>query len=244
MKVFISSTYQDLVDYRSKTAEAVERLGQQRIRMEVFGARPERATEVCRDEIEESDIFLGIYAHRYGHIPTGDDLSITEMEYHYAVERKKPVFCFVVDEDHPWPPAFIEGEPGQAKLKALKDKISARLVRDTFTTPEDLASKVATSLGRYLIANALIDNLKAVIDNLEVLIAKNAPGGQQIDIIAKVFEGDTLLTEKVFMLADKVFTNRSAGNAVGSPVEFNTLRIEIVAQPVGGGASRKAKISI
>ena len=244
MKVFISSTYQDLIDYRTKTAEAVERLGQQGVRMEVFGARPEGATDVCRDEIDQSDIFVGIYAHRYGYIPPGGDLSITEMEYHYAVEHKKPVFCFVVDEDHPWQPAFIDGEPAQAKLRALKEKISASLVRDTFTTPEELAFKVATSLGRYLITSSLIDSLKAVIDNLEALIAKSAPGGHQIDIIARVFEGDSLLREKVFTLADKVFTNISAANAVGSPVEFKNLRIEIVAHPVGGGAYRQPKISI
>jgi Domain of unknown function (DUF4062) len=237
MKVFISSTYEDLIDYRTKTAEAVERLGQQGVRMEVFGARPQRATEVCRDEIVESDIFVGIYAHRYGYIPPGGDLSITEMEYHYAVEHKKPVFCFVVDEDHPWRPASIEGEPAQAKLKALKEKISSSLVRDTFTTPEDLAFKVAASVGRYLIAKAMIDSLKPGIDSLEALFAKSAPGGHQIDIIARVFEGDSLL-------AEKVFTNISATNAVGSPVEFKDLRIEIVAHPVGGGASRQAKISI
>jgi hypothetical protein len=211
--------------------------------MEVFGARPETAAKVCRDEIDESDIFVGIYAHRYGHIPVGDDLSITEMEYQYAVEHKKPVFCFVVDEGHPWQPAFIEGEPGQVKLKAFKENIRAGLVRDTFTTPDDLAFKVATSLGRYLITNAVIDSLKAVIDNLEVLIAKSAPGGKQIDIVARVFEGDNLLREKVFPLADKGFTNLSGAN-VGSPVEFKDLRIEIVAEPVGGGAPRKAKTSI
>ena len=58
MKVFISSTYQDLTDYRKKAAEAIERLGQQGVRMEVFGARPEGATEVCRDEIDASDVFV------------------------------------------------------------------------------------------------------------------------------------------------------------------------------------------
>jgi hypothetical protein len=77
----------------------------------------------------------------------------------------------------------------------------------------------------------------SLIDSLEVLFAKSAPGGHQIDIIARVFESDSLL-------AEKVFTNISAANAVGSPVKFKNLRVEIVAHPVGGGASRQAKISI
>ena len=66
MKVFVSSTYKDLVDHRAKVAEAVERLGQQGVRMVVFGARPSEATEASLDEVDVSEVFVGIYAHRYG----------------------------------------------------------------------------------------------------------------------------------------------------------------------------------
>ena len=45
---------------------------------------------------------------------------------------------------------MIEGEPGRTKLTALKAAISSSLVTDTFTTPENLAYKTATSVGRYL----------------------------------------------------------------------------------------------
>jgi CheY-like chemotaxis protein len=159
MKAFISSTYQDLIDYRKKTAEALERLGQQGIRMEVFGARPEGAIKVCRDEIDDADVFIGIYAHRYGHSPSGSDLSITEMEYIFAVEQQKPIFCFLVDEDYPWRPAFIEEEPNRSKLRAFKGRINSNLVRDTFTTPDDLAFKVAASVGHYLFTKAVKEEL-------------------------------------------------------------------------------------
>lgn len=196
MKVFISSTYQDLIDYRRKTAEAIERLGQQGVRMEVFGARPEGATDVCRDEIDESDIFVGIYAHRYGYIPPGGDLSITEMEYHYAVEHKKPVFCFVVDEDYPWRPAHIEGEPGQAKLKALKEKIGASLVRDTFTTPEELAFKVAASVGRYLFTKAVKEELDRVAEKQPVAVGTEQSRSQvarRAERLSSVIRGSRIL---------------------------------------------------
>ena len=196
MKVFISSTYQDLIDYRRKTAEAIERLGQQGVRMEVFGARPEGATDVCRDEIDESDIFVGIYAHRYGYIPPGGDLSTTEMEYHYAVEHKKPVFCFVVDEDYPWRPAHIEGEPGQAKLKALKEKIGASLVRDTFTTPEELAFKVAASVGRYLFTKAVKEELDRVAEKQPVAVGTEQSRSQvarRAERLSSVIRGSRIL---------------------------------------------------
>lgn len=151
MKVFISSTYKDLVDHRAKVAEAVERLGQQGVRMEVFGARPSEATEASLDEVDVSEVFVGIYAHRYGYVPLGSQSSITRMEFDHARKLGKPILCFVVDDDHPWPPKHVELEPGHTMLAEFKEAIGTSLVRDTFTTPEDLAFKVAASLGRYLL---------------------------------------------------------------------------------------------
>jgi hypothetical protein len=138
MKAFISSTYLDLVDYRRLASEAVERLGQQGVRMEVFGARPTEPTTACLSEIIDSDLFIGIYAHRYGFIPASSSLSITENEYDTATAEGKPIFCFLIAEDYPWRPSFIEEEPGRGKLKAFKSKVNSSLIVESFTTPEDL----------------------------------------------------------------------------------------------------------
>lgn len=150
MKTFLSSTYVDLVDHREAAAEAIERLGQQVGRMEVFGARPDEPSEACLAEIDECDFFVGIYAHRYGYVPDGAGVSITEAEFDHAKAKNKPLFCFLVDDEHPWPPKMIEDEPGKSKLRSFKAKIGSGLVRDTFTTSEDLAYKIAAALGRYL----------------------------------------------------------------------------------------------
>jgi Domain of unknown function (DUF4062) len=150
MKIFLSSTYVDLIEYRQAATEALERLGQQVGRMEIFGARPMEPSDACLSEIADCNLFVGIYAHRYGHIPDGSLVSITEAEFRHARKLNKPIFCFVVEANHPWPPEMIESEPGRTKLKALKTALSARLVIDTFTTPEDLALKIATSVSRFL----------------------------------------------------------------------------------------------
>lgn len=150
MKIFLSSTYLDLVQHRLLATEALERLGQQVDRMEVFGAQPVKPPQACLAEIEMCDLFVGIYAHRYGHIPPGSNISITEAEFQHAKKHNKPLFCFLVDEDHPWPPKMVEEEPGKSKLLAFKQKIGEGLVQDTFTTPQDLAFKVASAIGRYL----------------------------------------------------------------------------------------------
>jgi Domain of unknown function (DUF4062) len=150
MRIFLSSTYIDLIDYRQVAVEALERLDQQVRRMEIFGARPVEPSDACLSEIENCDLFVGIYAHRYGYIPDGSTMSITEAELRHARKHKKTIFCYVVEDNHPWPPEMIESEPGRTKLEALKTEIASILVRDTFTTPDNLASKIATSVGCYL----------------------------------------------------------------------------------------------
>jgi hypothetical protein len=150
MKIFLSSTYVDLIEYRQAATEALERLNQQVGRMEIFGARPVEPSDACLSEIGDCDLFVGIYAHRYGYIPDGSMVSITEAEFRHARKLNKPIFCFVVEVNYPWPPEMIENEPGRTMLTALKAEISSSIVRDTFTTPDNLAYKIATSVSRYL----------------------------------------------------------------------------------------------
>lgn len=174
MKVFLSSTYEDLAQHRQLAAEALDRLGQQGVRMEIFGARPGDATRVCEAEIESADAFIGIYAHRYGFIPSGQGQSICELEFDYAVALKKPMFCFVVDEEQPWPPRHIDDDPGRSKLRELKARISSKYVIDTFTTPQDLAYKLSGAIGRFLLAA----RVKHELDRIHTAGAPSTEGGR------------------------------------------------------------------
>ena len=151
MNVFVSSTALDLPNHRLAVAMALERLGLQPARMETFGARPEDPTEACLKEIEGSDIFVGIYAHRYGYVPPGSTSSITESEFDYACNLRRPTFCFFIDGEYPWPQEYMEQSRGKEKLIAFKARLEKLIVRDVFTTPDVLATRVATSIGRYLI---------------------------------------------------------------------------------------------
>ena len=122
----------------------------QRSWMEVFGARPEEPSEVCLSEIERCDLFVGLYAHRYGFVPGGSPVSITEAEVLHAHKYGKPILCFVVDEKHPWPPMMIEDEPGKAKLVRLKEWLRHTFTVNTFTTSGDLVVKVVSSINQHL----------------------------------------------------------------------------------------------
>ncbi|MCL4707809.1 DUF4062 domain-containing protein [bacterium] len=148
MKVFLSSTYNDLIEHRKAAHDALEQLGLHVIWMEAFGARPVESTKACLKEIEESELFVGIYAHRYGYIPTGSSISITEQEFDHAQKLGKPIFGFVINEDHPWSPKHIEYDK-KDKLNALLRKVKTQPV-EFFTTPDNLAHNIASSVGHYL----------------------------------------------------------------------------------------------
>jgi len=118
LKIFISSTYVDLKDYRQKAIQIVNRYKCVSLAMEFFMAQPDEPTRVCKKEIKECDILLGIYAHRYGFIPKGQDKSITHQEYELAKKLNKPCLCFIVEKDHPWNPELCEFEKRPHILKA------------------------------------------------------------------------------------------------------------------------------
>jgi hypothetical protein len=150
VRVFLSSTYADLIGYRAAASQALERLGQQVGRMEVLGSRPDEPSKACAEEIDQCSIFVGIYAHRYGFIPAGSEISITELEFDHARKRGRQIFCFLADEGHPWPPAFVEDGSGREKLQRFKNRIRNLYAVDQFTTQDNLGSNVATSVGRFL----------------------------------------------------------------------------------------------
>jgi hypothetical protein len=120
------------------------------ISMEHFGARDERPKQECiRIISEESDIFVGVYAHRYGFVPKGDTISILEAEYDTATISNIPRFIYLLDEDVPWRPKFIDKGKSAQKLKQFKNKLKANHICKFYNNQDNLASVVAADLGRH-----------------------------------------------------------------------------------------------
>ncbi len=66
--------------------------------MELFTSGDESQIEVIKQWIGESDIFLLILGGRYGSIESKTDKSYIQLEYEYAIEKKKPLFACVINE--------------------------------------------------------------------------------------------------------------------------------------------------
>jgi hypothetical protein len=148
-KVFLSSTFVDLIEYRKKAIEVLNRYKCVPLAMEFFDSLTQDPQTVCEDEIRECDIFIGIYAHRFGWAPKRKRKSITRMEYELARELKKDRLCFIVDENVAWKPKFIEHDK-QKELKRFLKIVKNDLTISFFKDPQDLAVKLATSLGKLL----------------------------------------------------------------------------------------------
>ncbi len=149
MKVFISSTYVDLIEYRKAAIEVVNRYKCVPLSMEFFGSQPQDPETVCENEIRACDVFIGLYAHRFGYVPGGGEKSITQQEYELAKELGKDCLCFIVDKSYPWLVTTIEMDK-YPKLEKFLENVKKDNVVDFFKSPDNFSKGLSTSLGNLL----------------------------------------------------------------------------------------------
>ncbi len=99
LQVFVSSTFEDLQVERQAAVMAILRAGHIPAGMELFTAGDESQWEVIKQWIDESDAYFLILGGRYGSINEKSGKSYTQLEYEYAIERKKAVFACVIRDE-------------------------------------------------------------------------------------------------------------------------------------------------
>ena len=145
--VMISSTVYDLPDYRSMVKDACLRTDTFPNMMEQLPALDSNAIEVSLAMVDEADLYIGIFAYRYGEIAEGHDISITEMEYNRAVERGIPILIFFISDEVPVKFKDIDKGEAAEKLARLKAELKKNNVVAFFESPKDLRGLVINSLG-------------------------------------------------------------------------------------------------
>lgn len=214
-RIFVSSTFVDLKNHRAAVREVIQKLGARDVSMEVLGARDERPLSECvRLVKEESDLFVGIYAHRYGFVPEGGTISITEAEYIAATEAHIPRLIFVVDEDASWPPKLIDYDVPRKQLERFKAHLRANHICESFSDPKDLAAKVAASVGREMNRRKLDKSFRLRLDADPTTQAKAANKPEDKDPITLFLS--RLLEDISYWLDQTVFPFVVLG---GAPVK-------------------------
>ena len=147
-------TFEDLREYREAVYHTLRQMHHDVISMEDYVAGDQRPLAKCLADVSACDIYVGIFALRYGFIPPKDNpdrKSITELEYRKASEEGKERLIFMLDKSAPWPQDFIdaltEGKIGDP-IKALREELSLEHGRGTFRTKDDLATQVSVAINQ------------------------------------------------------------------------------------------------
>lgn len=163
-RVFISSTYIDMIPYRDALQTAITNCDSVAYGMERFVPAPIRPLDRCYEEIAGSQIYILLLGHRYGEIDNDSGKSYTELEYDKAKEMGLPILAFLLDTDKVGTPAkFRESDAQYNALIRFKNdlKNSKEITIGEFTSEKDLQEKATRAI------KETIDRLQAVVQTAE-----------------------------------------------------------------------------
>lgn len=152
MKICISSTFTDLIDYRNIAIEVCEIFKAKQLVMELMFSKSETPLEASLDLVRNCDIYICIIGKRYGNIPAGYDKSITNLEYEEALKLSKPIHIFIVDN--------LSRED---KLQKFINDISLKYVYGNVRNINEFRSKFINTLRQNYFKDLKIDS-KFLID--------------------------------------------------------------------------------
>ena len=175
VRVFISSTLEELAEERAAARRAIQRLHLVPVWYE-SGARPHPPRPMYRAYLKQSQVFVGIYWQRYGWVAPG--MAISGLEDEYRLAAGKPMLLYL---KRPAP----DQEP---RLTAMIDSIRAAgtVSYRTFATPRELERLLADDL-----AVLLSESFAGAAVNTEAL-----PAGTVTFLFTDI-EGSTRLWETV-----------------------------------------------
>lgn len=164
MKVFLSSTIEDMKLEREAVTEVIISLQHKISRSEFFPSMARTPEEVCLEEAANSDIFIGVYKNRYGFIPSNHDnflqYSVTQMEYEAAKNNGVPCLIFIYKN------AEEREERLSIFLKRIKDFSRGNLIT-YYENVDNLQYEVLRSLVYHLkteITELEFDKLRALLN--------------------------------------------------------------------------------
>ena len=139
LRVFVSSTLQELAPERVAARAAIDRLRLVPVMFEL-GARPHPPAELYRAYLAQSHVFVELYWQRYGWVAPDMEVSGLEDEWNLAADHPKLVYL-----KHPAPDR-------EERLDALLDRIrdDGTTSYRTFATPEELRELLETDLAVLL----------------------------------------------------------------------------------------------
>ncbi len=139
LRVFVSSTLQELAPERAAARRAINSLRLSPVMFEL-GARPHPPRALYRAYLSQSDVFVGIYWQSYGWVAPGEAVSGLEDEYDLAEQRPKLIYVKAPAPER------------DARMATLLDRIRAddRASYKRFESPEEFEALLAEDIALLL----------------------------------------------------------------------------------------------
>ena len=146
VRVFVSSTMEELAEERVAVREAVDRMHLSPVLFEL-GARAHPPQSLYRSYLDQSHIFVGIYWERYGWV--APDMNVSGLEDEYLLSGDKPKLMYI---KRPAP----EREP---RLNELLDRIRSddEVAYKSFHDADELERLVLDDLSLLLSEAFLVE---------------------------------------------------------------------------------------
>lgn len=213
-QVFVSSTYQDLIDERNEVMKALLELDCIPTGMELFPSADDDQMTYIRKIIDNCDYYILILAGRYGTLHSSGK-SYTQLEYEYAIQKEIPVIAFL----HNNPQNILASKTdkilkSQKKLNNFRNLAEKKLCR-YWNNASELSALVSRSLVKLIKEKPQKGWVKASqtfeptkIDNLEKIVSE----------ISKI---------KEFLQIANVDTKFSESNYIRMEQELKSEKIEL-----------------
>jgi len=185
LKVFLSSTFLDLVGEREAVREALHKKGDSTLAMEYFVATPSTPLETALANLRNSDVMILVIGFKAGSLlPDGSGSTYTSAEYDELLRLGKEALLFIKQKKRWWQrlPSWRNEERDPKKRKALdefKARVGERWTWDYFTTPDRLALAVIQALDQWE-ARGRPGARKTFASTAEYFAGKNPAGHFQI----------------------------------------------------------------
>ncbi len=242
LRVFISSTLQELADERAAAAQAVRHLRLAPVMFEL-GARPHAPRALYRAYLDQSDVFVGIYWQRYGWVAPGEEVSGLEDEYRLATRKPKLIYVKapalereprlkellerIRDDDHVSYKSFST----LAQLRALLENDLALLLSERFVQTAEseparaarVVSSIPSSPSSFVGRHQEVSHLRRLLRRRGIrLVTLSGPGGV----------GKTRLSLEVARSAESAFAGGVAFVSLANTTD-PTIVLRTIAEQIG-----------
>jgi hypothetical protein len=249
-QVFMSSTFVDLQEERSKIYQTLMEMDCIPAGMEMFPAADEEQWQFIKKIIDDCDYYLLLIGGRYGSV-ADDGTSYTEKGYDYAVEKGIYIIALLHEDPGQLPAERVDTDPEKnKKLEQFREKVSKNRLVKTWKTAESLSGIVSLSLNRAIRTNPAIGWVRSnAVANTDLLQQINELRQEKEELLKNQkedFKKSISSTKNLASGEEKInvsgtYEDNYSTNNWSSQITWNEMLLLLGTQLMGGLGDYKIK---